>query len=270
MLYNYGLKVGLRAIIHGHVNRQVVKRLILPVNYWRNLAFRFTVDELQARPGDRILDIGSPKLLSLFLAERLGADVYSTDRDPYFLPDYRNNRELASLSSGKFHILQQDGRRIAFPAESFSSAYSLSVIEHIPDSGDGECLREVSRVLKPGGRFVVTVPFHPKGIIDYRRRGFYWSSPGTPSQSKELIFYQRRYSEDELHRRLIEPSRLKLEKLLFIGSSIPEGKLDGISGYLAKLPGPIQMILTSLMIRGPVEDWNKLQYPSAAYMVYTK
>jgi SAM-dependent methyltransferase len=243
---------------------------LLPVNYWRNLAFRFTLDELRPTPGERILDIGSPKLLSLFLAERTGAEVYSTDRDPYFLPDYRNNRELSPLAPGKFHLLQQDARKLAFSDEYFHSGYSLSVIEHIPGSGDGECLREVNRVLQPGGRFVATVPFHPEGRIEYRRADFYWSRPDGSSPTKESVFYQRRYSEDELYRRLIEPSGLKLEKLVFIGTALPEGDRDGLPGVLAGLPGPIQLILPRLMIRGPEDDWRKLKYPSAAYMVYIK
>lgn len=270
MLYGYGLRVGTRALFHGRVDKPVIKRIILPVNYWRNLAFQFALAELQISPGDRVLDIGSPKLLSLFIAERLGALVYSTDRDPYFLSDYRDNRAWASFSTGKFYILRQDGRRLVFQDHSFSRVYSLSVIEHIPDDGDKKCFREVHRVLKRGGRFVSTVPFHPEGRIDYRSPDFYWGGSQNRNHINEPVFYQRRYSEDDLYQRLIEPSGLELKKIVFVGSALPEGKSAQISGCLAQIPGPIQLVLSRFLIRGPVKDWRNLKYPSAAYLLATK
>ena len=39
--------------------------------------------KLHLRPGQRVLDIGSPKLPSLFLAARLGAKVHATDPVSY-------------------------------------------------------------------------------------------------------------------------------------------------------------------------------------------
>ncbi len=270
MLYGYGLRVGIRAVLHGRIDKPVLKRLVLPVNYWRNCSYRFTFEELHAGPGDRVLDIGSPKLLSLFLAERTGAGVFSTDLSPYFVSDYRVNRDLAHLPPGQFFILQQDGRHLSFPDSFFSRAYSISVIEHIPGAGDTECMREVRRVLRPGGRFIVTVPFHPRGRIDYRRPDFYWSNPHDRTKTAGRVFYQRRYSETELRKRLIEPSGLNPVKLVYIGNALPEGGFPPWPEYLASLPGPIQLALTRWLIKGPVEDWHTLRHPSAVYLVLEK
>src|SRR6266700_1439999 len=81
-LYRFGVLVGLRtlpvALRHG------LKRLILPVEYIRYAEDVYVLQHLEVRPGARVLDVGSPKLLSLFLAARFGAHVHATDLLDYF------------------------------------------------------------------------------------------------------------------------------------------------------------------------------------------
>lgn len=59
---------------------------------------------------------------------------------------------------------------LPFRDEAFDAALCTEVLEHVPD--DRGLLSEIARVLKPGGRLVVTVPFmfryHPDPE-DYRR-----------------------------------------------------------------------------------------------------
>jgi SAM-dependent methyltransferase len=50
-----------------------------------------------------------------------------------------------------------DGKRIPIPDGSFDSAMATEVLEHVPDPT--ATLREVHRVLVPGGTFFFTVPF---------------------------------------------------------------------------------------------------------------
>jgi len=54
------------------------------------------------------------------------------------------------------HLIQSDGARLPFPDSSFGSAFSNSVLEHIPHLD--QVLAEVGRVLRPGAPFVFTVP----------------------------------------------------------------------------------------------------------------
>lgn len=53
-------------------------------------------------------------------------------------------------------LVEADGGRIPFPDGYFASAFSNSVLEHIPHVED--VLRETARVLKPGALFVFCVP----------------------------------------------------------------------------------------------------------------
>jgi SAM-dependent methyltransferase len=55
-------------------------------------------------------------------------------------------------------VLQGYGDHIPVPDQTFASAFSNSVLEHIPDIDP--VLLEIARVLKPGGLFLFCVPNH--------------------------------------------------------------------------------------------------------------
>lgn len=50
-----------------------------------------------------------------------------------------------------------DGRTLPFPDESFEGVICTQVLEHVPDPG--LLLAEMYRVLKPGGRLIMSLPF---------------------------------------------------------------------------------------------------------------
>ncbi len=63
---------------------------------------------------------------------------------------------LAQKNGGYNMVVQGSGYTLPFPDNHFASALSNSVLEHIPDLDT--TLKEMSRVMKPGGRFVFCVP----------------------------------------------------------------------------------------------------------------
>ena len=50
-----------------------------------------------------------------------------------------------------------DGQRMPFADASFDTVVALEVFEHIRDPD--ACLEEIERVLRPGGKILITVPF---------------------------------------------------------------------------------------------------------------
>jgi SAM-dependent methyltransferase len=95
-----------------------------------------------------ILDIGCGD--GLFAAFTF-ADAVDVGIDP-------NERELdeARATGAYEELIQCEGSRIPFPADTFGTVFSNSVLEHIPDVA--AVFREVHRVLRPGGHFYFTVP----------------------------------------------------------------------------------------------------------------
>jgi SAM-dependent methyltransferase len=84
-----------------------------------------------------------------------------------------------------------DIRDTGFPAGSFDVYFSWGVFEHF-EEGMGRCIGEAMRVLKPGGRLLISVPFHNRRL-QWRRRG----QPAASADSGGR-FYQWRLTADEL------------------------------------------------------------------------
>ncbi len=270
MLFWYGFRLGTKSLLTGHFSKEAIKQLIVPVNYWRTVEFRLAISELAPRPGDRILDVGSPKLLSLYLSDQAKADVYSTDIDEYFIRDYERFRKLKRVSAELFHTLVVDGRRMQFSGETFDKVFSISVLEHIPDKGDSECMKEICRVLRKDGLCVITVPFAPQAQDQFKDPfEFYWSAASKKDNATGKIFYQRRYDETALHTRLVEPSGLHLKKILYLGERLQASPEKEVADYLPPATGVIQPFLSTLL-HTVSTDWRQLKKPLGAMVVLQK
>ena len=70
-------------------------------------------------------------------------------------PSRASLREAARRGGYRW-LVASGGERLPFARSTFASAVSNSVLEHIPPLQ--EVLREVGRVVRPGGKFVFTVP----------------------------------------------------------------------------------------------------------------
>lgn len=188
-LYRTSVGLGVRHLMRHGFLRQAVVRVVCPLDPSRYLELPETLDELAAQPGERVLDLASPKLLAVVLGRR-GVDVTSVD---LLESEIATWRELAGEEPNvRFEVA--DGRRLPFDDASFDHAYSVSVIEHIPGDGDGEALAELTRVTKPGGRVVVTLPHARAYREDWRDTPVYADHTGVPGP----YFFQRWYDEARL------------------------------------------------------------------------
>ena len=106
---------------------------------------------LAARPGERMLEIGpGTGLQSLHVAGQLGAagrlDIVDIQRP---MLDHVTRRD----TSGVIVATQADARELPFGEGVFDAVYLVTALGEIPDPG--AVLREVRRVVRPGGRLVV-------------------------------------------------------------------------------------------------------------------
>jgi SAM-dependent methyltransferase len=239
VLYSYGVKLGVRAMLMGHRSVEHVKTIVAPVNYWRSFEYRLVLEALQATATDRILDLGSPELLSLYLADVIGAQIVAMDIVDYFVRRYRTYQKVQHVADRLYHAILADGRALPFGNASFSKIYSISVLEHVPGEGDAECAKEMGRTLKPGGICAMTVPFAPGGAVECRDPGqFYWAPKSGEARPKQ-IFYQRRYSEKDLHERIMGPSGLIAEKVLYLGERYMSWTRRELCDFLHPMVGPL-------------------------------
>jgi len=233
-IYRFGYSVALRSASRGRA-KDALRLVLEPCNYWRNVEVPAVLNHLSVQNGEKVLDIGSPKLPSLFIWSRLGAEVWSTDLFPYFFEEYSHyHRCLEGRAKGSnFHIEAQDARKLTYPDSLFDKVYAISVLEHIEDDGDSIAMKEISRVLKPGGVCCLTVPFAGHYSEETISQEIYYKKPmgGMP------VFYQRHYDQEALHARLIGPSGLQLEAVEYYGERwVPYERIyDGLPRFV-KIP----------------------------------
>ena len=79
---SYGQAVGVNLLRAGRFRRGL-RYMFQPVAYWRSIEYRLVCNAAHFQASDRILDVGSPKLLSLYLADQVGAEVFATDIDSW-------------------------------------------------------------------------------------------------------------------------------------------------------------------------------------------
>ncbi len=256
-VYRFALRTGFSSLLAGSFSIGM-KQLALPVGYWRFPVFGATVHSLRDLPaGSKMLDIGSPKLLSLYFSLVKGCRVWATDlqdeainqRYARQFTEYRFRRHPEGAYIPEF----QNGRHLDYDNASFDSVYSLSVVEHILGSGDSACCAEICRVLRPGGKAVIEVPFSSRARDTYVKRSVYGRE-----YASEQLFYQRHYDPTTLHERLIAPSGMRLVEGWVLSERF------GVGDRWQQLPLPVRapslwaeaLVSRVNLVSAPLSEWR--------------
>jgi ubiquinone/menaquinone biosynthesis C-methylase UbiE len=127
--------------------------------YWWYVGMRHITEKLLRRDGFtsnaspssplRILDAGSGTGGSLQLLKRFG-EVTAFDFAPQAAAMYRTREQ------GRIAVASIDA--IPFADNSFDLVTAFDVVCQLPSPGDEQALREICRVVKPGGGVLVRVP----------------------------------------------------------------------------------------------------------------
>ncbi|MFE7093716.1 class I SAM-dependent methyltransferase [Streptomyces erythrochromogenes] len=119
-------------------------------------AFATAVTEFGLRPGDRVLDAGcgtGRALGALRAAVGPEGTVIGVDLTPQMLAAARRAGRAAEGA-----LLLADVARLPLRDEALDAVFAAGLIAHLPDPAAD--LRELSRVVRPGGRLAL---FHPIG-----------------------------------------------------------------------------------------------------------
>jgi SAM-dependent methyltransferase len=120
---------------------------------WRQITDR-TLGALALAPDQRVLEVGcGPGIFLPLLANAVGEGgaVIGIDHAPEFVA--RARERVAGLGLGSVVTVEvADAYRLPFAAGSFDAAHCERVLMHLADPA--AALREMARVVKPGGRVV--------------------------------------------------------------------------------------------------------------------
>lgn len=107
---------------------------------------------LELGPDDDVLDVGCGSGVLLASHAHVARHVAGLDASPIQL-ELARRRLAARIEAGTAEILMGDAARLPWPDERFSVVTSLHCIKFLPDPP--AALREMWRVLRPGGRAVL-------------------------------------------------------------------------------------------------------------------
>lgn len=137
---------------------------------------------LDPQPHERLLEVGCSRGYLTRLVQQLAPDTRGIDL----------NAEAIARGVTR-DLCVMDVQRLAFADETFDKVFSFHCIEHVPDLG--AALREMDRVLRPGGLLLLVYPAEPV-------RGLYVIPTA-------LILFRNPWRARDLHLHRLSPRRLR-------------------------------------------------------------
>ena len=112
------------------------------------------LDMVVPLPGDNILEFGFGTAQNLILLKEQypDASVQGVDIDPQIESIARRKLEARNMH---IPLILYDGRNLPFRQDSFDKVFSSLVFHQLDGETKMDCLKEIHRIMKPGGKLVV-------------------------------------------------------------------------------------------------------------------
>lgn len=226
----------------------------------------------QARRLAMILDAAGDRMKGCVLENGCGVGMYVERLTPYggkvigLEFDFERAREAGKRSH---LVVNGAGEGLPFPAESFDVILSHEVLEHVQD--DAAAVREMVRVLRPGGRIVL---FVPNRGYPFETHGVYWRGRYRFGNIPLVNWLPRRW-RDKLAPHVRVYTRQDLTQLFvglpvrFVRQTVIFGAYDNLIARFPRLGGFLRTALqwaetTPLKIWGLSHFWvieKRLDHP---------
>lgn len=172
-----------------------------PVSIVRYFEFPFALNSIDCHKIKNGLDISSPRLFFMYLLSKnkhikfeiLNPDVHDLKETEICLDT------LGLLN--QVNLVTCDATQLPYADNYFDIVTSISVIEHIPDDGDSLAIKEMWRVLKPGGKIIITVPCMIEHFDEWRALDVYGLGH---LKEDNKYFFQRFYDSKTIKTRLFD------------------------------------------------------------------
>ena len=117
---------------------------------------QWTISLLGIQPYHRILEIGfGPGVSTQIASEKASQGFVAGIDHSHTMVVAASQRNASAIRSGRMDLKQGEVSSLPFPDESFDIAFSLHSIYFWVNPVD--CLKEIKRVLKPGGSLAITI-----------------------------------------------------------------------------------------------------------------
>jgi len=138
-------------------------------------------DRLGLKPGDRVLDMGAGAGRHAFEAYRRGGDVIAFDQDADELANVRElfaaMKDAGEVPEGaEADVKEGDALALPFADGEFDRIVAAEILEHIHN--DVAAIRELIRVLRPGGTLAISVPRWLPEVVNWTLSDEYHNAEG--------------------------------------------------------------------------------------------
>ncbi|GAA1631337.1 hypothetical protein GCM10009733_030260 [Nonomuraea maheshkhaliensis] len=186
--------MGLGKLLHGHhehadgggtIDRPRAYDAFATIGFLgaRRAAFTRLATAARPRAGDRVLDVGcGTGYLTRILSPVVTPTGHVTGLDPSpAMIDHARDRASANCT-----YVVGEGQSLPFPDGSFDLVVSSLAVHHMPTGARPEALRQMFRVLRPGGRLLIA-EFRPPANPLARRVIGLLSGPAMRHDPQDLL-----------------------------------------------------------------------------------
>lgn len=141
---------------HGHAHDQgfagFLRYASMLPRMWTSEVSTAVVQRISPQPGETVLEIGAGMGAAMVVAAQSGASVVAVDPTPYMRRIMRLRR-VAMPKGRRVQIIEGAAEQLPAASSTVDAVWSVNTMHHW---GDMErAIREIHRVLKPGGRVLL-------------------------------------------------------------------------------------------------------------------
>lgn len=208
--------------------------------------------DLSSAAGKRVLEIGCGMGMHTEMLSAAGAQVTSIDLSPTSVAATTKRLSHRNLSAD---VRQMDAERLEFPSGQFDLVWSWGVIHH--SSKTGRIVREIARVLRPGGQARIMV-YNLEGAPAYVTLATRYLAGFWRGASLDRLLWQ---STDGFSARFY--TRDMFRDLLATFFDTVELSVTGQDADVVPLPGPLRGLILPLI---PLAKRRALASKRGAYL----
>lgn len=207
------------------------------IYYPRIVEVPLALNRVSLSVGQRVLDVGFCGSVSMEVLQAKGLSCVGVDMDTEAVrwhKDYYAKRFPEATRSGRILAMHADARALPFDSDSFDAVIAVSTLEHIPNDGDIQAMKEIGRVLAPAGRAFISLE---SGAV-FREEWVETEIGYAYSSDRKERHFVRFYDEDAIRQRIIVPSGLEVVAQGYFGETTTWGALGlgSCPGWEPRLP----------------------------------
>lgn len=136
--------------------------------YYRRWEWPHALLALDVQPEHEVLSVGAWNCGTTAALSGEVRRLYAVDPHSEFLA-WAGSHLAPSSEGAQVEYVRAKMESLSWSSASFDRVLAVSVLEHVPPSQDGDVqvMREIGRVLRPGGLAVVTVEVSREGFVEW-------------------------------------------------------------------------------------------------------